>query len=489
MRTLVLVILGIGLLVLGTDLSRTLFNDEQPHEAFQTLMDLPPRAIANPKTNGYLLLLGFAVDPSLDPVQTGHDMWLEVESDRGHRYFDYNKEKRLELRVTDDDQGMSQPLQAWADLDPIAQFQKQENSPRTPSPQYRLLVDRYSHWLKMPFEDWGYGHPGTPRFAELFAAHRLYVAEGFSQGMGKGIDRLHHDLSAWRAVLANAKTLSTKVMAACIVDDDARLMSVLLGQHVLEKVVFEHLSGLARPLDQAEQSMRWPIQNKFAIGVSRFERPFVQKDVVGQAESDQNKKWLAAAAGLNADAFHMVEHRLPANPIAKSLLQKQKLLNTYAQYYDALIKAAEKPTSPLPKLYDFAQTSSRTLVEYFVHPIENVFTDVSEPIWEPFIVRIQETNARLRLAALQAKLRRPPLNQEIPTRLAEAGPSLYDPFTGIPMLWSPTQGKLYSVGKDRLDDGGDSTLDISVSIFSPPTKTPPAPSQRGTKAKKQVRQR
>ncbi|MEK7269123.1 MAG: hypothetical protein AAB093_06955, partial [Nitrospirota bacterium] len=89
----------------------------------------------------------------------------------------------------------------------------------------------------------------------------------------------------------------------------------------------------------------------------------------------------------------------------------------------------------------------------------------------------------------QAKLRRPPLNQEIPTRLAEAGPSLYDPFTGIPMLWSPTQGKLYSVGKDRLDDGGDSTLDISVSIFSPPTKTPPAPSQRGTKAKKQVRQR
>jgi hypothetical protein len=29
-------------------------------------------------------------------------------------------------------------------------------------------------------------------------------------------------------------------------------------------------------------------------------------------------------------------------------------------------------------------------------------------------------------------------------------------------LWSPTQQKLYSVGKDRLDDGGDPTFDISV---------------------------
>jgi hypothetical protein len=30
------------------------------------------------------------------------------------------------------------------------------------------------------------------------------------------------------------------------------------------------------------------------------------------------------------------------------------------------------------------------------------------------------------------------------------------------MLWSPTQQKLYSVGKDRLDDGGDPSFDISV---------------------------
>jgi hypothetical protein len=40
----------------------------------------------------------------------------------------------------------------------------------------------------------------------------------------------------------------------------------------------------------------------------------------------------------------------------------------------------------------------------------------------------------------------------------------FDPFTGFPMLWSPTQKRLYSVGKDGLDDGGDPTFDISVPL-------------------------
>ena len=40
----------------------------------------------------------------------------------------------------------------------------------------------------------------------------------------------------------------------------------------------------------------------------------------------------------------------------------------------------------------------------------------------------------------------------------------FDPFTGFPMLWIPTQRKVYSVGKDGLDDGGDPIFDISVPI-------------------------
>src|SRR5206468_8255483 len=99
--------------ILGADIARTIFTDEEPDEALTTLMEVPPLAITTAKANGYLYLLGFAVDPSFDPAQTGHEMWLEVQSDPGQRFFDYNKEKRSELRVAGDEEATVQALKVW----------------------------------------------------------------------------------------------------------------------------------------------------------------------------------------------------------------------------------------------------------------------------------------------------------------------------------------------------------------------------------------
>ena len=96
-----------------------------------------------------------------------------------------------------------------------------------------------------------------------------------------------------------------------------------------------------------------------------------------------------------------------------------------------------------------------------------------EPQWEPFSQHLVETDARLRLVSLQILMRKPTATVTIPTRLAEVGSMYFDPFTGLPMLWSPTQKKLYSVGKDRLDDGGDPGFDISVPL--PPAFAAPSP--------------
>ncbi|MGH7208903.1 MAG: hypothetical protein ACREIL_05910, partial [Nitrospiraceae bacterium] len=311
MRTIVLLIVGIGLLILGADISRTIFTDEEPDEALTTLMEVPHRTIMTAKTNGYLFLLGFAADPSLDPAQTGHEMWLEVQSDPGNRFFDYNKEKRSELRVVGDEEATVQALKAWTEPDPIAQFLKLRDPVTPPITSLRVLVDRYSQWVTMAFEDWGFGHPATARFAEPFLAHRLYLAEGFSQGIVKGVNRLVQDLSAWRTVFAKARTLPTRTAAACMIDDDLKLLSLLLGRYELDNTVLGQLSVLAEPLNRAERSLRWPIQNRFAIEVTRFQRPFAQASRVGQAESDQAKRWLAATAGLRPDVFNEVEHRLP----------------------------------------------------------------------------------------------------------------------------------------------------------------------------------
>lgn len=87
-----------------------------------------------------------------------------------------------------------------------------------------------------------------------------------------------------------------------------------------------------------------------------------------------------------------------------------------------------------------------------------------------------ETDAKLRLASLQLLLRRPSSATTIPNRLAEIGPSYYDPFTGLPMLWSERQAMVYSAGRDRFDDGGDPHFDLAVPVR-------PAPSQGETQRK------
>ena len=128
----------------------------------------------------------------------------------------------------------------------------------------------------------------------------------------------------------------------------------------------------------------------------------------------------------------------------------------YATYYDAMIHTTETGQSTLPKLHELAGITRQGILESLVSP--NPF----EPDWDPFQYQLKETDARLRLASLQVVLRRPSAQSTIPNRLAQVGSSYYDPFSGLPMLWSPTQQKIYSVGKDRYDDGGDVSFDISV---------------------------
>jgi hypothetical protein len=132
------------------------------------------------------------------------------------------------------------------------------------------------------------------------------------------------------------------------------------------------------------------------------------------------------------------------------------LWDTYAAYYEATIKAADTIHGPLPRLQDIARATGRTLLESTTNPLE------FEPEWESLSQRLVETDARLRLASLQITLRKPSAIAAVPARLASIGSRFFDPFTGLPMLWCETQGKVYSVGKDGLDDGGDPVFDISV---------------------------
>jgi hypothetical protein len=469
MRKGLIILIVVSVLLIGVDIVRHVWigTGKNSSAAFATLLQPPARTSANPKSNSYLLLLGFASDPAVDPAQTGYEIWLEVESIPGQRFFDYGKEQRTQLQV---------------EILPEAALQTSADPLQTLTAQQAVLLDRYRQWLSLPvFEDWGYGHPGSPRFQEIYVAHRLYVGQGLSQSLAQAVDRLQRDLTVWRTVLAKATTLPVKMAAVGMVEDDVMLISSLLRRPDFSNDFLQILESLVRPLTKSERSLHWPILNEFTLEVARYEKAWNGSEDLKQKESDSNKRWVAALIGLTLEDFEKVEFPVPANWFAKAPAQKQKTLGLYAAYSEALTKASEIPNSPLPKLQDIARASHRSYLDYFINPIDNIFASTdNESGWKVFADRLLETEARLRLVSLQARLHRPSRGQSIPIRVIQAGTAFYDPFSGIPMLWNPATGQLYSVGKDGKDNGGDFTTDIAVSV----SMTEVAPAQPAPETKR-----
>jgi hypothetical protein len=431
---------------------------DKPSDTFLKLTEPPVRSIDNPLDNGYFLLLGFASATNADPVQIGYDIWLESQAHPNQSEFNFDRAGRSELRIP---VAVDQVLPEWTASNPADEFQRRDALYRTSIARYSTLLQRYERWLRMQFEDWGYAQNGVPRVEELLGTHRLYIAEGFAQQASAGIDRLATDLARWRMVLRDARTLPMKVLAQVMIEDDVQLLSRVVVQPTVDRAILSRGLRLLRPLTASEYSLRWPIQNEFVLGHARSRRPDSEQLARSSAESP-TREALARAAHLQPDSFRAIEHPRSHNLLGV-LSTSQRTWDAYAAFYDATIKAADSVHSPLPKLQDVARSSHMTVIERIANPMDG------EPNWEPFSQRLVETDARLRLAALQILLRTPS-SVPLPTRLAEVGSMYFDPFTGFPMLWSPTQQKLYSVGKDGLDDGGDPTFDISVPLTQAPDR-------------------
>ncbi|HEX7767819.1 MAG TPA: hypothetical protein VF443_13970, partial [Nitrospira sp.] len=213
-RALVTSIVGLAVLsvaivamVIGAVGLTWLVMEEKPSPAFQSLTTPPQRAMTDSGKNGYLLLLGFEADPTADPVQAGYAR----KPDR--------KDGEMAAVCQGGDEGMTganqknasaSVAQGWyRSADPTGQFKIQADSLKGWMSQANVSIGRYRQWLKMPFEDWGHGQAVTPPCAAILFAHRLHVAEGFSQGASTegGVERLEGDMEAWRTTLGQAKTL------------------------------------------------------------------------------------------------------------------------------------------------------------------------------------------------------------------------------------------------------------------------------------------
>jgi hypothetical protein len=146
-------------------------------------------------------------------------------------------------------------------------------------------------------------------------------------------------------------------------------------------------------------------------------------------------------------------------------LPVQRRANAYADYYDAANKAvAGGRYTNLPKVSAYVRTPPTGVMDYLANPVEHILGIEPLPSWEPYVWRMIEADAQLRLAGLQAWLRRGPQDGDVHMRLAKAGQAYYDPFTGLPMLVNQRRGVIYSVGRDGKDQEGDDSRDVTAMI-------------------------
>jgi len=436
------------------------------------MTETPLRAMTDPYRNAYFYLLGFTASPSLEPAKVGYEIWVETNASSERDRFDYEKPGRSDLHIP---LSLAQATPWWQSDDPLTTFRQTNTFSPTTVQRYRGLVDRYQHLIGMPFEDWGYGRRAMPRVDDVLIAHRIFIAEGIARHPSIALDRLYRDLLFWRVVLRGAATPVMKVMAQVVLRDDVDLLSRIMAKPAVDKALITAGLQLTVPLTPADYSLRWPMQHQLVLAVrDRRSAMSISQDSSDVPSSENDR--LAALARLPADAFQRIDHPVPHAILG--IFGGRPPWDQYIAYYDALMKTPLHGRSTLPKLRDVTGRTGRGI-------FGGLFAQAAfEPDWEPFLYQLKETDARLRLVSLQIQLRRPSGITAVPTRLAEVGSQYYDPFTDLPMLWSPTQQKLYSVGQDRLDDGGDPSFDIAVSapIISTsvvkPTESSPSTGKR-----------
>lgn len=410
--------------------------EEPPAPAFQSLTTIPQRTLSDSKKNGYLALIGMDAAAGQDSVQVGD----ERSSDATGAKAALTCFGSLVSGTGERSNASAVVMRTWfRGSDPIGQFKSHQEAIKGWSREHQSMLERYGQWQKLPFEDWGYGQPVSPPCAAVAFAHQLHVADGFMPSVDQGVDRLETDMEAWRIVLSQARTLPVKMLALQAINDDIAVASGLLVRSDFDGTHLGRVTKLLRPLDQGERSIRWPMQSELVTASKTYD--------------DQLK-----AAQANAQT-------VPTTVASMLPLPKQRRLNDYAKYYEASYKATgEGQHSSLPKWKNYVQFPATTFMDYLTNPIENIVGLEPLPPWDLFNGLVVDTDAHLRLASLQAWLRRGPADGDLLARLAKAGQGFYDPYTGLPMLVNLKKGVLYSVGHDGKDQDGDPEQDVVVEI-------------------------
>lgn len=426
---------GVGLLAVGGLAITWGVMNQSPSPTFQELIGAKPQTSGDAKHSGYALLSDIGLS---DAAKAG------TPGSREARFACYDA-----VSVTPSSGAVGSAtgatLSGWfRDANPVTAMTGKATSVKDWVSQSSDGVGRYRQWLGGSGDDAGYGRLIGPSCPGVLAVHRLHVAEPVATGQGLDVamDRLESDLTQWRSALRKAQSLDMKMLAVAAVNDDLRLLSGLLLLPDFDAKYYGRAAKAAVPLDQAERSLRSPMQSQFQV-----QRTLIDAAVKNVANAEQ--PWYVSA-------------------MAAMPLPTQRMLNGYADYYQALIKASEEPGEKFtaPTLSTYVPASGHSAVDYLLNPVAAAFEVETAPAWETYVGQVRETDALLRLVSLQVWLRKSAQEStgDVKARVAKAGQHYYDPFTGFPMLINASKGLLYSVGSNGRDEDGAGPGDVSVLV-------------------------
>lgn len=293
----------------------------------------------------------------------------------------------------------------------------------------KLLLERYRALYRYTrFVETLPPHRSAPLPNYPYKAHELFLA-AIARDAARGrivsaLQALAADTNYWRMVLADARTLLTKMVAVARLDGDYRLLAEIIATKPLLPAEAELVHASLAPLSTAERSMIEPMRWEFRISgdYAQLIKNSIREGIQGE---DNSKKTPLRTALVW---------------LAEPLAQENATRNLVYRHHMAVAALATAPTREFDARRDTLAEQHAVKVDwhYLYNPLGKFMFHIGEPLWQPYIARLHDLDGyihlvRLQLAVTQAKIAPP----DVPAFLEKSGPLAADPYTGQLMEWDP----------------------------------------------------
>lgn len=399
--------------------------DESLDLEVQATLTAVAQAPAPEQENGYYALLGMHAPAEVADIHAyGRD-----QLDRYHRVLVADPEMSEEYRFPE----------------PALDFRGDKAllcSPRTSAclPRAVLSADALNHALEMNKALLARYHAlyRYPRFVETARVHRTapvpkypskaheFVLATIAGDVTRGrttaaLEALSADTRHWRIVLADTRTLVTKMVAIAYLIGNYHLLSEILAAGPLDPANATQAQAMLTELTASERNMTEVLRWEFAAydSADTIKRSIVE----GLQGPNKDNAVRSLLARLGAP---LVQVNATRNMVYRDYMTVAALAAAPAREFDARRAALA------------AEHAVKFHWHFLYNPLGKMVYLFGEPVWLPYVARVHDLDGYIRLVRLQLALNQAKTTPtDVPAFLARSTPGNTDPYTGKPVTWDP----------------------------------------------------